>query len=127
MTRSAPCAGTTTSPNPNPNPNPSPNPCVGTTTTNPNPSPSPSPNPDPNLGVVDPVAGAPRADDALELVGLDPQQLLHELVAPQVQALAPELHRAPRHPEEDDAVVLQALHVHAAHLLVGHRAVPGQV
>lgn len=47
------------------------------------------------LGVVQPVAGAPGADQALQLVGLHPHQLVHALVAPDLQALAAQLHGAP--------------------------------
>ena len=44
--------------------------------------------------VVQPVAGAARPNQALQLVGLHPDQLVHALVAPDLQALAAQLHRA---------------------------------
>ena len=42
--------------------------------------------------MVQPVARASRPDQPLQLVGLDPDQLLRPLVAPQAQALASQLH-----------------------------------
>ena len=47
------------------------------------------------LGVVEPVAGAARANQALQLVDLDPDQLVHSLVAPDVQALSAQFHGPP--------------------------------
>ena len=44
--------------------------------------------------------------DALQLVGLDPDELVDALVAPQLQALPPQLHGATRHPQKYQAIVL---------------------
>ena len=44
--------------------------------------------------------------DALQLIGLDPDELVDALVAPQLQALPPQLHGAPSHPQKYQAVVL---------------------
>eukprot|EP00966_Prymnesium_polylepis_P270441 6247456-Prymnesium_polylepis.1 len=53
---------------------------------------------------------------------------LHKLVAPDVEALAPQLHRTPRHPQEDDPVVLQHLRrrggATGSRVRVGRRAAP---
>ena len=73
--------------------------------------------------MINPVARPSRANDPLQLVRLDPEQLLHKSVAPDVEALAAELHGAAGHPKKDDAVVLQHLNVHPPHLVVRHRAV----
>jgi hypothetical protein len=53
------------------------------------------------LAVVEPVAGSTCADNALQLVRLHPDQLVHALVPPQLEALASELHCAASHPQED--------------------------
>ena len=62
------------------------------------------------LGVVEPVAGAPCADEPLQLVCLHPDQLIHSLVAPDLQALAAELHRAPCSRHTNHSVVILAYH-----------------
>lgn len=45
--------------------------------------------------LVEPVAGAAGADEALQLVGLHPDELIDALIAPYLQALPPQLHRPP--------------------------------
>ena len=45
--------------------------------------------------------------DPLQLVGLDPDELVDALVAPQLQALPSQLHGAPSHPQKDQAVILK--------------------
>ena len=45
----------------------------------------------------------------LQLVGLDPDELVNALVAPQLEALPPQLHGAPGHPQEDQAIVLELM------------------
>ena len=44
------------------------------------------------LAVVEPVACAAGTNETLELVGLDPDQLVHSLVAPESEALPAKLH-----------------------------------
>ena len=51
------------------------------------------------LGVVDPVSSAPGSNDALELIGLDPEELLDKPVPPDVEQLAAELHCPTGDPE----------------------------
>jgi len=47
------------------------------------------------LGVVEPMSCPPGPDQALQLVGLHPDELIHSLVAPDVQALPSQLHCTP--------------------------------
>jgi hypothetical protein len=75
------------------------------------------------FAVVQPMARPPRADDALQLVGLDPDDLVDALVAPQFEALAPEFHGSARHPQEDETLVLQLGDSQLPHLVVRHGAV----
>ena len=53
-----------------------------------------------HLCVVEPVPRTSRACNLLELVGLDPEELLLELVAPDGEAAPSQLHRTTRHPQE---------------------------
>jgi hypothetical protein len=57
------------------------------------------------LAVVQLIAGATRPNDALQLIGLDPNQLVHPFVAPQLEAFAAQLHGASLHPQENQSVV----------------------
>lgn len=81
------------------------------------------------LRVVQPVARPARADDPLQLVRLDPDDLLHPAVAgqprlpPELQTLSAELHGPPGDPQEDEALALQLVDAHALHLFVFERAV----
>ena len=47
--------------------------------------------------------------DPLQLIGLDPNELVDALVAPQLQTLSPQLHSAPGHPQEDQAIILKVV------------------
>ena len=47
--------------------------------------------------------------DPLQLICLDPNELVDPLVAPQLQTLSPQLHSAPGHPQEDQAVILKVV------------------
>jgi hypothetical protein len=47
------------------------------------------------LAVVQPVPGAPSADEPLQAVGLHPDQLVNALVAPLAQQLTAQLQRTP--------------------------------
>ena len=86
------------------------------------------------LGMVEPVPGAAGPDDALELVCLDPDQLLHELVAPDVEALHPQLERATGDPQKNDAIVRNSAQRELTHLEVlegpvgkGHMNIPRRI
>jgi hypothetical protein len=86
------------------------------------------------LGVVEPVAGLAGDDQPVDLVGLDPDQLVDPPVPPLGEALPRELHRPPGHPEEDEPLVLQDVHAQVEQLLVlecavgqRHVDVPGRV
>ena len=45
--------------------------------------------------------------DPLQLIGLDPNELVNAFVAPQLETLPPQLHGAPGHPQEYQTVVLE--------------------
>lgn len=42
--------------------------------------------------MIEPVAGPPGPNDPLQLVGLHPNQFVDAVIAPKLEALAPELH-----------------------------------
>ena len=75
------------------------------------------------LGVVEPVAGSACPDDALELVGFDPDYFLDAFVAPELEALAAELHCSACHPEEDQTRFLEEIDSEVLHLFVFEGAV----
>ena len=58
------------------------------------------------LPVVEPVAGPPCPDDPLQLVGLDPDYLVHPLIAPELEALPAQLHGPTGYPQKYEAIVL---------------------
>ena len=47
--------------------------------------------------------------DPLQLIGLDPNELVDALVTPQLETLPPKLHGAPGHPQEDQTLVLKVV------------------
>lgn len=70
------------------------------------------------LGVVEPVSCASCADDALQLVCLDPDDFLDALVTPDGQTLTTKLHCASCHPQEDQAFLLQQVDTQRLHFAV---------
>ena len=44
------------------------------------------------FAMVEPMARATRSNNALQLISLDPNQFVHPLVAPQLQAFSAQLH-----------------------------------
>lgn len=63
----------------------------------------------------------PRPDQPLQLIDLDPDQLVHPPVAPHREQLSAKLHCAPSHPESEDTPVwLEGRNGEAAELVVGH-------
>ena len=72
------------------------------------------------LRMVEPVAGAPRADHALELVRLHPHDFVHARIAPDAETFAPDLHRAAGDPKEEEAFVLKRWDRHRAHFVIRH-------
>ena len=50
------------------------------------------------FAVVEPVASATGANDALQLVGLHPDELVAALVVPLLEALSSQFHRSSGHP-----------------------------
>ena len=69
------------------------------------------------LAVVEPVPRATRTDDALQLVGFDPNDFVDSLITPESEALPAQLHGASGDPEEDVAVVLEIRHRKLPHLI----------
>ena len=51
--------------------------------------------------MVKPMASPPSPDDALKLVGLHPDHLIHPLITPQTQALSTQFHCSSCHPQKD--------------------------
>lgn len=75
------------------------------------------------LPVIEPVTSASSTDDPLQLVGLDPNDLIDTLVAPKQQTLAAELHSTTGDPQKDETLVLQHRNIQLPHLVVGQRAI----
>lgn len=76
----------------------------------------------------------PSPNNPLQLISLDPYELLKEFIPPYIQALHPKLKRTRRHPKENDPVVRYLLegqlpHLHVLHGSVwqGHVDVPGWI
>ena len=66
----------------------------------------------------------PRPDQPLQLIHLDPDQLVHPPVAPHREQLSAKLHCAPSHPESEDTPVwLKGRDGEAAELVVRHGTV----
>mmetsp|Transcript_38175 Transcript_38175/g.61807 ORF Transcript_38175/g.61807 Transcript_38175/m.61807 type:complete len:266 (+) Transcript_38175:703-1500(+) len=75
------------------------------------------------LGMIDPVTRAACSDDALQLIGLHPHNLVYPLVPPDSQAFTSCLHCTTSHPQENQAIVLKSLQGHRSHLLIRKGAV----
>lgn len=75
------------------------------------------------FAVIEPVTSPSGADDALQLIRFDPQDLVTPSVAPQVQTLASQFHGSSRDPQEDESLVLEAGDVQVPHLVVRHGAI----
>ena len=57
--------------------------------------------------MVEPVAGSAGPYDSLELVRFHPNNFVHPLVAPQLEAFSAQLHGATGDPQEYQAFVLR--------------------
>mmetsp|Transcript_52845 Transcript_52845/g.86285 ORF Transcript_52845/g.86285 Transcript_52845/m.86285 type:complete len:412 (-) Transcript_52845:211-1446(-) len=86
------------------------------------------------LRVIDPVSSASCPDDALQLIGLHPDDLFNPFVSPEFEALPRQLHSTASDPEEDHPVLMDVSHVQILHLLVRqgaigqlHMNIPGRV
>ena len=58
------------------------------------------------LGVIEPMTCPASYDQPMQLIGLDPNQLINAFVPPFGQAFSPQLHCSSRHPQKDNSFVL---------------------
>ncbi len=75
------------------------------------------------LGVVEPVACSAGADDALELVGFNPDDFVDARIPPYAHAFSADLHSATGDPKEEHTFVLQVGNGHGFHFVVIHGSV----
>mmetsp|Transcript_44627 Transcript_44627/g.123679 ORF Transcript_44627/g.123679 Transcript_44627/m.123679 type:complete len:282 (-) Transcript_44627:1318-2163(-) len=75
------------------------------------------------LCMVNPMACSPRADDALELVRLYPDDFLYSLVAPNLKTLPCQLHGSASHPQENHAIFVDIPDLEVPNLVVREGAI----